>query len=694
MSLSSDAPYGTWTSPVTADDLLRGALGLAHPRYHGGELFWMESRPAEAGRTTIVRRTDDGALQDCVPAPFNARTRVHEYGGICYAVLGDRLWFSNFADQRIHVVELAAPDAAPAGTPVPVTPVPVTPEDGRRWADFELDAGRQRLIAIGEVDRDGDEPRNFIAAIPLDGGEPVELVSGSDFYADARLSPDGDSLLWLEWDHPCMPWDGTRLRRARLDGRGMPVAPELIAGGPGESVFQPGWLPDGRLLFVSDRSGWWNLHLHEAGSSTNLTPVDADFGRPLWVFGMRSWAALADGRILCQASTMDGDALTLLDPDRGTRRPIPLPWRGLDGLATETDSRFPDAAKRLCFIGASDDRFAELVEARLDEGHAGDAPEDERDVIASEHTKVLRKSTTMALEAADLSRPEAITFATGADPDASGAECHAYFYAPAHRSCRGAAGEKPPLIVISHGGPTAATSPVLNLKVQFWTSRGFAVLDVDYRGSTGYGRAYRDALKGGWGVVDVEDCVAGARFLAQRGDVDPERMAIRGSSAGGLTVLGALTFHDLFRCGTSLYGVADLAMLAQDTHKFESRYLDSLVGPWPGARATYEARSPLHHTDRLDRPVLFLQGLEDRIVPPSQAEAMVAALDARHIPVAYIAFEGEQHGFRQAANIRRALEAELQFYAWTFGFVAAGDMEPIEIRNRTHGQQPVGLGRS
>lgn len=657
MSTAPDAPFGTWTSPVSADDLLHGALGLAMPRYHGGELFWMEARPAEGGRTTIVRRDAEGALHDCVPAPFNARTRVHEYGGICYAVHDGRLWFSNFADQRIHVVDLAAREPEPA---------PITPDDGRRWADFEIDATRRRLIVIGEEDRqegEDGEARNFIAAVPLDGGDPVELVSGSDFYADARLSPDGHSLLWLEWDHPCMPWDGTRLQCAKLAADGRPTAPEQLAGGPGESVFQPGWLPDGRLLFVSDRSGWWNLYLHGADDGINLTPMDADFGRPLWVFGMRSWTALRDGRVLCQSGTATGDALALLDPDQRVLEPLPLPWTGLDGLAARMDPHDAGAAQRFCFVGASADRFGELVEAE----------------IGGDETRVLRRSTTMELEPDDLSRPQAITFATG--PDGS-AESHAYFFPPAHRSCRGAPGEQPPLIVISHGGPTAATSPVLNLRIQYWTSRGFAVLDVDYRGSTGYGRAYRDALKGGWGVVDVEDCVAGARFLAERGDVDPERMAIRGSSAGGLTVLGALTFHDLFRCGTSLYGVADLAMLAQDTHKFESRYLDSLVGPWPEARDVYAARSPLHHTEQLDRPVLFLQGLEDRIVPPSQAEAMVAALDARGIPVAYITFEGEQHGFRQAANVRRALEAELQFYAWVFGFVAAGKMEPIEIRNR------------
>jgi dipeptidyl aminopeptidase/acylaminoacyl peptidase len=645
MSTAADAPFGTWTSPIGADDLLRGARGMSAPRGIDGALYWMESRPTEGGRTTIMRRCADGTLEECLPAPWNARSRVHEYGGICYAVRDERLWFTQFGDQRIHVVDLSAPGR---------TPLPVTPEDGSRWADFAVDAGRGRLIAVGEVDRKDDEPRNFIAAIPMDGGAPEELASGCDFYAAPRLAPDGDRLSWLEWDHPCMPWDGTRLRCAGLDAAGRPGSPETLAGGPEESVFQPDWLADGRLLFVSDRSGWWNLYLHEEGASRCLCPMEADFGLPLWQFGMRTWVQQSDGRIACIRHTDRGQRLGRIDPDQGGLETLDLPWTGIDGLTADGD--------RIAFVGAGPDRFPELV--RLDRA-PGDA-------------EIVRTATDLALDARDISRPEALAYPTGED---GSARAHAWFHRPAHRSCRGAPGERPPLIVVSHGGPTAATSPVLNLKIQFWTSRGFAVLDVDYRGSTGYGRAYRDALKGGWGRVDVEDCVAGARFLVERGEVDPDRLAIRGSSAGGLTVLGALAFHDLFRAGTSLYGVADLSMLAQDTHKFESRYLDTLVGPWPEARAVYEARSPLHHADRLQVPVLFLQGLEDRIVPPSQAEAMVSALDARGIPVAYVPFEGEQHGFRQAATIRRALEAELYFYGRVFDFEPAGPLEPVPIRN-------------
>jgi dipeptidyl aminopeptidase/acylaminoacyl peptidase len=646
MSQQTDAPFGTWPSPITADVLLAGAVGLSNPRVFDGILYWTEARPAEAGRTTIVRRCADGTIEDCLPPPWNARSRVHEYGGICYAVHDDVLYFTHFDDQRIHARALHEGAA---------DPTPLSAEDGRRWADFEIDARRGRLIAVGELERMDDEPRNFIAALPLDGsGGVVELATGHDFFAAPRLSPAGDRLAWLAWDHPAMPWDGTTLHVAPLDDAGHPGDPVAVAGGPEESVFQPEWTPAGTLVFVSDRSGWWNLYRTGEAGIEALAPMDADFGLPLWVFGMRTWVPLDDDRIACCWHTADGDQLGILTPGETQPRVIPLPDRAFDGIAAGDG--------RLFLVAAAPDRFPEIITVDPTSGAR----------------ETLRRASDLRLDPAALSLPEAITFPTGPEP---GAVAHAYFYRPTHPLCRGAPGERPPLLVISHGGPTAAASPTLNLKIQYWTSRGFAVLDVNYRGSTGYGRAYRDALKGGWGETDVTDCVAAARFVAERGDVDPERMAIRGSSAGGLTTLAALAFHDLFRAGVSLYGVADLGTLAEDTHKFESRYLDSMVGPWPQARARYEARSPRHHVDRMNRPVLFLQGLEDRIVPPSQAEAMVEALDARGIPVAYVTFEGEQHGFRRADTIRRALEAELYFYGRIFGFTPAGPIEPIEIRN-------------
>ncbi|MEX2482673.1 MAG: S9 family peptidase [Gammaproteobacteria bacterium] len=643
MSLDRDAPYGTWTSPISPDQLLIGTLGLTHPRVCEGELYWMESRPAEAGRTTIMRRRTDGVLVECVPALFNVRTRVHEYGGICYAVHAGMLYFSNFTDQRVYRVPV---DGS-------ATPAPLSADDGRRWADFDVDPGHARLIVVGEQDRDSGEPRNFLAAIALADGSVTELAAGRDFYAGPRLSPDGSRLAWLEWNHPCMPWDGTELTCATIDDAGAAVGPKCIAGSMTEAVFQPGWLDDGRLVFVSDRSGWWNLYLAEPGGqdvgARCLHQCDADFGLPMWVFGMRTWVSLDDGRIACIRQDPDRQRLAVLDVTHGGLSDVELPWTAFDGLAV-----LPDG---LAFVGAAPDRFPQLVQLPQ-----GGAPQ------------IVRASSALSLSPADIASPEAIRF-----PTSGGGEAHAFFYAPAHASCRGAPDEKPPLVVIGHGGPTSATAPVLNLKIQYWTSRGFAVLDVNYRGSTGYGRAYRDALKGGWGAIDVDDCVAAARFVAERGDVDPQRMAIRGGSAGGLTTLNALIDHDLFRAGTSLYGVADLTALAADTHKFEARYLDSLVGPWPAARAIYRERSPVHRAADLSCPVLFLQGLEDRIVPPSQPEAMIEVMQANGVPWAYVTFEGEQHGFRQAQNIKRALEAELYFYGRVFGFEPADDVEPVEI---------------
>lgn len=668
------APYGTWRSPLAADDLLRGALGLAFPSAVDGSVFWMESRPTEGGRCVIVRRRPDGRIEDCLPAPFNARSRVHEYGGACYAVAGGRLYFVNFSDQRIYALELDAMADAPQ---------PVTPADGRRWADLVADPVRRRLLAVGEEDASGQadrgEPRNFIAAIGVEGAPGAaavtELAAGHDFFAAPRLSPDGSSLCWLSWDHPAMPWDGTTLWCADLDDAGLPQAARALAGGRDEAIFQPEWLPDGRLVCITDRSGWWNLAELTTAGLDILLPMSADFGLPLWQFGMRTWAAWND-RIACTWQEADGDRLGLLDSRTGSLESVPLPYTQLTGLVSDGEA--------LVCVAAAPDRFPELI--RFDPG-------------SGDH-EVLRKSSELVLDAEAIAVPEALDFSVGNDavsdatvPDATVPDAtvphatvphetaHGYFYRPTHPTLCGPADERPPLLVMSHGGPTAATAAVLNLKVQFWTSRGFAVLDVNYRGSTGYGRAYRDRLKGGWGVVDVADCIAGARHLVERGDVDPERLAIRGSSAGGYTTLAALTFHDLFRAGASLYGVGDLEALARDTHKFESRYLDSLIGPWPEAAERYRERSPIHHVEQLDCPVIFLQGLEDRIVPPSQAETMVAALEAKGLPVAYVAFEGEQHGFRQAANIRRALEAELYFYGRIFGFTPADSIEPVPIRN-------------
>lgn len=640
-------PHGTWPSPLSAAVLLEGTLGLGFLQSNGASLFWQESRPQEGGRTVVVRSNEHGEIIDCIPAPFNARSRVHEYGGSCFAVTAERLYFTNFQDQRIYQLPLHEPDAKPQ---------PVTAADGRRWADIIVDARHHRLIAVGEIDRPDDEPRNFIAAIDLQGptgAAPIkELAHGHDFFATPRLSHDGHALSWLSWDHPCMPWDGTTLWLAEMLPGGTLKAARAVAGGTDESIFQPEWNAEGDLIFVSDRSGWWNLYRHGATGPQPLYPAAWEFGLPLWQFGMRTWASLPDGRMACTWQSEHGDQLGLLHPNTGEMETIPLDWTQISGIIAH--------GRQLAFVGATATTFPEVVLLDADSGRY----------------QLLRKASERSFAPDDLAEPEAVHY-----PTTDGDRAHAFYYPPTNSRYQGPEDERPPLLVMSHGGPTAATSPTLSLKVQYWTSRGFAVLDVNYRGSTGYGREYRDRLKEGWGVVDVADCVYGARYLVARGAADESRLAIRGSSAGGFTTLAALTFHNVFKAGASLYGIGDLEALAQDTHKFEARYLDSLVGTWPLQAERYRERSPIHHVDQLSCPVIFLQGLEDRIVPPAQAEAMVSALDRKGLPVAYLAFEGEQHGFRQAQNIRRALEAELYFYGRVFGFEPADSIEPLEVRN-------------
>jgi dipeptidyl aminopeptidase/acylaminoacyl peptidase len=494
----------------------------------------------------------------------------------------------------------------------------------------------------------------------------VVLAAGRDFYASPRISPDGRRLAWLEWDHPNMPWDGTELRLAELDGDSLAGDPVTVAGGPQESVFQPSWSPDGVLHLVSDASGWWNLYRAGPGGSGGpqggppvdrvgelepLYPAEEEFGHPQWVFGLSTYAFLPGGRIACVHGRGPLQRLGVLGPD-----------------GTLTDLELPFTAFYPPHLHAVGDRLACL---------AGDPTRAAAVLLidpAAGEVEVLRSSEDRELDPGYLSLPEPIEF-----PTAGGRTAHALYYPPANRDFEGPAGERPPLVVASHGGPTSGITSGLHVGFQFFTSRGIAVVDVDYGGSTGYGRAYRQRLDGQWGIADVQDCVAAARHLAERGDADPARLAIRGGSAGGYTTLCALTFTDEFAAGASYYGVADAAALAKDTHKFESRYLDRLIGPWPEAEALYRERSPIHFTDRLSCPVILLQGLEDEVVPPSQAEMMAAALDAKGIPYAYLPFEGEQHGFRQAAHIRRALEAEIYFYSRMFGFDLADSVDPIPI---------------
>ena len=675
-------PFGAWPSPITAAKLVEGAAGVSEVRADGTDVWWNEQRPSEGGRYQLVRRSSGGQRHDLFPAwdaedptaAWNARTAVMEYGGGAWAVRDGVVVFANWADQRLYRVD-------PGAEPVAITPEPATPRGFRfselTWLDDEW------IICV----RESHEPEavaghgeamNEIVALPVDGSAIDDpslvrvLVSGPDFVHSPALqvlAEGGARLAWIQWDHPRMPWDGTELMLADLgtaDGGGPLVASSarLVAGGTDESVVQPGFTSNGDLVFCTDRTGWWNPwrlwvgHVDEDQPESLVRPViagglEAEIGGALWVGGLRWWTELSGERILATAAADGADQLVVISAD-GQLMPLATPFSEISQVAAAdgwsavvggTPSGEP--APHLVRVGHGPEPLVELEQ--------------------------LRPHRDIGVRSSWISHPEHVTF-----PSADGREAHALYYPPRNPTVRAPLRERPPLVVMIHGGPTSAARNRLELSKQFWTTRGFAVVDVNYGGSTGYGRPYRRLLDGQWGVVDVEDAVAAARYLAEEGLADPDRLAIRGGSAGGYTTLAALCFHDVFKAGASHYGVADLGALAADTHKFESRYLDGLVGPWPEAKATYDARSPINHTDGFSAPLIVLQGDEDEVVPPAQAEMIVAALAAKGLPHAYLLFHGEQHGFRQATNIIRALEAELWFYGRVFGFEPADHIEPVE----------------
>jgi dipeptidyl aminopeptidase/acylaminoacyl peptidase len=627
-------PYGAWPSPIRVDDVLTESIRLTDPWVDGDDVYWLEGRPAEGGRTVLVRRAADGTTVDLTPPPFDVRSRVHEYGGGAYTVAGGTVVFSNRLDGRLYRLD-----------PGVAEPVPITPEGPKRYADIRLDATRRRFIAIREDHAVEGQPAAAIVAIPFDGDvEPVVLVSGPDFLASPRPSPDGGQLAWLEWDHPDMPWDATRLRLAAFLPDGTLDRSDLAAGGPEESVSQPEWAPDGTLHLISDRTGWWNLYrLVEGPRLEPLAPMDAEFADPLWQLDRSSYAFLPDGSIVAAARRDGQDHLIHIEPGKLVGE-VETPYTELGGLRVDGAT----------FVAIAGSPTEPMVLAQFDP-------------VTLEPSGVLRRCTPIVVDPAFIARPESITF-----PSTDGREAHALYYPPTNPEVTPPEAARPPLLVLSHGGPTSNATTQLDLWIQLLTTRGIAVVDVDYGGSTGYGRAYRRLLEGAWGVVDVDDCVAAARFLVERGDVDPERLAIAGGSAGGYTTLAALAFRDVFAAGISLYGVGDLETLARDTHKFESRYADKLVGPYPAMADRYRQRSPVHYLDEVSCPVLVLQGLDDQVVPPSQARAIVGALQANGIPHAYLAFEGEGHGFRGADAQRAAMEAQIGFLGAVFGFQPTG----------------------
>ena len=635
------APFGSWASPVSTELIVGETIRLGQLAVLDGDIFWTEGRPQEQGRNVLVWCSADGRLQDLTPAPLNVRSRVHEYGGGAFTVGRRAGFFVNDADQQLW--RIRADEAPQALTDAP----------GQRHADAVIDAQHKRLICVREDHTaDGTEAVTTLVGIKLSNGAATVLASAHDFFSTPRLSPSGQQLAWLSWDHPNMPWDGTELWLADMLADGSLGTPLKVAGSSSESIFQPSWSPNGELHFVSDRSGWWNLYRVRGGQVQALHPMFAEFGVPQWAFGMSTYGFDARGRIVCSFIEAGRSRLALIDSEAGHFELIATPYCSIDELQVGADF--------VAFIGASETAPAAVV--RLD--------------LQSGTQRVLRHSSRATLAPEHVSVAEAIHF-----PTEAGLTAHAFYYPPTNAGHCGPEGERAPLIVIDHGGPTSASGAEFKWSVQYWASRGFAVVDVNYGGSSGHGRAYRERLNGQWGVVDVDDSVNAARFLIARGDVDAERVVIRGGSAGGYTTLCALTFRSFFKAGASHYGIGDLEALAKDTHKFESRYLDKLIGPYPARRALYLERSPVHHTERLNSPMILFQGLEDKAVPPAQAQAMFDAVRAKGLPVALLMFEGEQHGFRRAETIRRVLEAELAFYGRVFGFTPAGPPVALEIHN-------------
>lgn len=624
-------PHGSWESPITSSMIVESSIKLGDIILDGTELYWNEIRPEEKGRSVIVQ-WKNGTCQDVLKAPYNARTRVHEYGGGAFTVHDGTVYFSNFSDQGFYRLDLQG------------NIHPISNEKNKRYANPIYDPTRNVIYAIEEEHRSEHDVVNRLVKI----GSDVEVIAeGEDFYSMPALHPNGTHLTFLSWNHPNMPWDETTLWVGKLTENGTLSEVEMIAGGESESIFQPMWSKEGILYYVSDRSGWWNIY-QESGEC--LCSMEGEFGQPLWVFGMENYGFLEDGRIATVYTVKGTDFLGIIDPKTKKLETLDLPFTSYNSFKV---------VGNLLYFTAASPRDTQIL-ARYD----------------TEHKKLqcIRKSKELKLDADYISLPETIEF-----PTENGKIAYGFFYPPKNKNYRGT--DTPPLIVKSHGGPSAKTNPVLNLEIQFWTSRGFAYFDVNYGGSTGYGREYRERLKGNWGVVDVDDCVNGALYLAKKGKVDSNRMSIKGGSAGGYTTLAALTYRDVFKAGASYYGVSDLEALANDTHKFEAHYLDGLVGPYPNDKKRYQELSPIHHTEKLSCPVILLQGGEDKVVPPAQSERMFEALNQKQIPVAYILFEKEQHGFRMAENIKKALDSELYFYGKIFGFTPNDDLEPIKIHH-------------
>ena len=621
-------PYGSWPSSISAELITRAAPSLNFLQSYGDDLYWVEGRPWEAGRNVIMRRDSNGSITDLLPAPFSHYSRVHEYGGMAYALNDDHLYFVNATDQNIYKYCLDDTSA----------PQVITNNSSRRFADLIVDRQNQRLIAVCEEHNDDQEPENYLASIALNNQTPAieKLVSGADFYAYPRISPDQSQLCWIEWQHPNMPWDATQLWQATISNGNLIEKKRVAGGDNNQAIFQPHWSPNNTLYYVSDITNWWNIYRFENGIGAPVLRMDAEFATPLWQLGMTTFDFINANTIACIWTVSGIWHSGFIDVATGVLTTVQTPYSSMQAVACHQGSVY--------FVAGASVLASQIAGVNLQ----GDV-------------SPIYAPATVDLDKADLAQPESISFTSGDNQ-----QVHAFYYPPTSARYCGDDRELPLVIAMCHGGPTGATSSGLNLKIQYWTNRGFAVVDINYRGSVGFGRTYRQGLEGAWGIADVEDTQHAIAYLAGQQKIDPKRCLIRGGSAGGYTVLSALTFTDTFKAGASLYGIGDLETLAKDTHKFESRYLDSLIGPYPERRDIYLERSPIHHADGLNCPVIFLQGLEDKVVPPNQAEMMVKLLEDKGIQVGYVTFADEGHGFRKANNIIRAMEAELAFYRDVF----------------------------
>ncbi|WKA54746.1 S9 family peptidase [Planococcus shixiaomingii] len=642
MSPKTTSPYGSWKSPITAELITQDTVTLESVAFYGEDIYWIEELPAEAGRNTVMKKSKDGNVTELTPAPFNVRSRVHEYGGAPFLAHQSQLFFSNFEDNLLYLRQENG------------SIHPITSDSNHRYADASIDASHGRLYWVRE---DHTESAIFaettIVAMDLDGNNEIVIVSGNEFYSNPRISPDAKQLAYLTWNHPNMPWDETELWTADLNDDGSVSNAKRVAGGTNESIIQPVWSPDGVLYFLSDRSNWWNIMRLNNGEVEEVCPMEAEFGSPSWIFGKSDYDFIDETTIIASYVQNGRQHLAKIDVQNGTVSPVETGFSLFYSIHSN--------GQKITFIAASPTQFPRVVRVDLD----------------GKQVEEIRLSSSLTLDENYLSLPEPIEF-----PTEGGKTAHAIYYRPKNADYMAPADEKPPLLVHVHGGPTSASPAILDLAfTQYWTSRGFAVVDVNYGGSTGYGREYRERLRGNWGIVDVQDCANAVRYLVEQGEVDSNRVAIAGGSAGGYTTLASLAFTDVYKAGASYFGLSELEVFATETHKFESRYMDSMLGPYPEAKQVYYDRSPINFTDQLSCPVIFFQGLDDKIVPPNQAELMVEALKEKGLPVAYLAFEGEGHGFRMDQNIKRSIEGELYFYSKVFGFTPSDDIEPVPIDN-------------